>query len=291
MRRFFVWWFRELSGLVPQSVVRVFGLSLDTLIISDEGDGFTPHYEGKCTLDPTRSQEKLNAVDLPEEAREFLRGIDPERVRVELKISRSLALSRLVRVPRAAENELDGVLSFEVERHTPYRADEVYYTHAIDRGQSDDETLAVNLTLVPREFVETVFDSLRRIGFVLDRISVAPPAAAAAGDPIILDGDRSEAEGGAQSGRLPAFAAVVLFLAAAAVATPLAGLDATAEAQRSEIAVARAKAVETAARTRNAGDIQSALLDIAKAKTDTPLAIEILNTLSAVLPDGPGCGR
>lgn len=80
-------------------------------------------------------------------------------------------LRRRLTLPLAAEEHLASVLAYEMDRQTPFRADQLYFDHRIQKRDATARTMLVELLAVPR----TVLDELlQKVGNLpLDAADVA----------------------------------------------------------------------------------------------------------------------
>lgn len=272
--------------MVPAPVVRALGLGVDVVVVRGEGGRFFLEYRRGMRGDIWASApiDDLGSPQLPVDLDRLLNGVPLDRVRVEMELDAGAAFARSLRIPRAAENELAGVLSFEIERHTPYRAGEVLFVHRIDDADSDVDTLAVDLTIVPRKTVDDLVERLRAHGLVPEVIRVAAPDGA--GGMLTLVG--ADADGTPRPAGRPirALAATAAVLAIVAVASPLLRLNVVAQDLETAIAATRERASATLALREEVSTIQETARRITEAKANSPSAVRILDTLSKLLPDG-----
>jgi general secretion pathway protein L len=144
------------------------------------------------------------------------------RSRVRLCLRQGEALVRRVNMPIATEENLEQVLAFEMDRLTPFRADEVYFDFRVVSRDAAAGQLALQLAVARRELVDARVERLRGLGAnvqgVAVREGVAPPASP-------LDLLPSEQRGERESARerlvQRSLTAAVLILFALALAIPL----------------------------------------------------------------------
>ena len=98
------------------------------------------------------------------------------RMAVVLRVSPDLLLEREVVVPLAAEQDLRRVITYEMDRLTPFRADEVFWTCDADRRDPARNRLHARVTIVPRVRVQPVLAALHRAGLVPMRIEAGGSA-------------------------------------------------------------------------------------------------------------------
>lgn len=85
-------------------------------------------------------------------------------------------LRRRIELPLVALENLREVVGFEIDRYTPFRADEVAYDARVASVDSQAQRARVELLVAPRSLLEGAMDLATRLGFVPDRISVAEGA-------------------------------------------------------------------------------------------------------------------
>lgn len=135
-QRFVLWWGRELRGCLPLRIRR-------TLL--------------------RESSEQLYRWPLPQ----ALTAPKPGS-KSTLLLSSDLLLTQSLTLPLAAVRDLNSVLSFEMDRFTPFKADQVYFVAqrtGLVAGQ-----LQIRLSLVLRAFLDPCLDECVRLGLRIDRI-------------------------------------------------------------------------------------------------------------------------
>ncbi len=95
-----------------------------------------------------------------------LRTLLGPAARVRLRLPPGLLLQRDVTLPIAAEAAPDQVLQYELDRLTPFRAEEVFWSYQILQRDRAHGRLQLRLTLAPRETLAPLLDMLRAAGVV-----------------------------------------------------------------------------------------------------------------------------
>ncbi len=256
--------------MIPGGLVRALGLGVDILEIRAEREQLVLNFNGNIA-----QMGQLNAIQLSADAERLLRRIDPRAVHLEIVIDSENVLSREVRVPRAAASELAGVLSFEIERHTPYRGDEVLFAHAILPASSDEDHLGIALDIVPKETIGKIFQPLKDKGYQLNAVRVS--------NQRIDLGVTDTGAGGVALKRMSIAAAALLIIV---LISPLIRFQVSASAIRAEIEQARVQSAASQALKGNVESLQNRARAIAEVKAASPSMIEIFETLARLLPDG-----
>jgi general secretion pathway protein L len=158
---FFDWWGRHLLELVPAGL-RNGALGADALI----ADAGTP---GQISLLRRRRgvEQRLGTVRLDDPAAPLLRATLTGRPRGEtvlLRLPAGDVLERSVTLPLAAERDPERVLGYEMERLTPFTADEVYWGYGVLDRDRARARLVLRLTVVPRARIASLVEMLSNHG-------------------------------------------------------------------------------------------------------------------------------
>ena len=203
-------------------------------------------------------------------------GLGPRRPPLELQLPVGTMLDQAVTLPLAAERDPGSVLRYEMDRLTPFAADALYWTWAIERRDRALGQLHLRLTLVLRSQVDAALKTLRRAGLPLRALT-------GEGSRIIpLDAARS---GPWRQRGATGLAALCGLLAVAAVAIPF--IQQSEAARRLERQIAELRPAVDRAETVRRGMSQTAagldLLVAQRARVGDPLAT--LAALTDILPD------
>lgn len=212
---------------------------------------------------------------------ELVRGIARRSAEVVLELPSDLVLRREVSLPLAAGENLREVLSFEMDRHTPFQAEDVAYDHRIVRTDAAAKRIAVELAVVPR----AVFDRTVALADVLG----APP------DRISIEGDDGvfnfmpslDHEGKRSSSRLvPMLALLTIVLALIAIYLPLHMRYATLAELERELAEGQAAVVEVDVLRNRATAALERTNFLVDQRRASPTTVALLDEVTERLPDG-----
>jgi len=94
---------------------------------------------------------------------------------------------RRIAVPAQAREFVGGIVANQIERLSPWRADQAVYGHAVaaDAGAKDPAMLDVRVLIASRAVVDVARERLAAIGLPVDRI-VAPPRHTGSAAPVAL---------------------------------------------------------------------------------------------------------
>ena len=250
VRRFFDWWLGELKGLLPHALKRLAGVENRILVVDLVSE------QMRVRLWRGDRCQDLGWQPLLREAGREGEGGDVAALaaRVDERLVRVPADQVLVRdvvLPLATEGNLREVLGFEMDRLTPFKAEQVAYDYVRRQRNTADGTLTVRLYVVPRERLRSWVERLGAMGMQPTALGVIPGEGEQAAPtlpvrPNLLgSGDMPRAA--SQGGRLLQAAAwLILLLAVAAAVLPLwnqhryiAGLEQAISGVQADVAKSR----------------------------------------------------
>lgn len=287
--RFFTWWRSTLADMLPRSWTRSRGSDASVLEIDvtrsklvfrhrtgEESDELG-RIERSAGRGGQESQATAHAAQR-EAINALLHGLRPERTRCVVHVDDSLRLNKSVRLPLAAEENLRQVLAFEMERHTPFHADHVYFDYRQTSRNPKQRKLDVDLMVVQRPVVDEA------LGVIDDWELRYRPDAGSEDDRGFTFLPRDYRAPTSKGLNRALIVLNVLALAAAAL-IPLQQQERYIEALQERADRARAAAmasVEVQDRIQ-ALEQRRALFEQAKSG---PSAVELIDELTRVMPDG-----
>ena len=283
--RFFIWWFGELAACVPQGLRRVFWRESTVLAIAP-GDGDARVSLRKC--DGVRELGRL-ALDRGREPRlqlaQLLRGVSLRDLETAILVPAASVLRRNVNLPLAAAENLREVLAFEMDRHTPFKANEVAFDYRIAGTDPDAKRINIDLAVVPNDAVERARLVAATLGLTPDRIGVAGNAHETERSLNFLPAQRAGRSATRQRLAI-AFAILAVILAIVAVYLPLLVKQRTLAAYEAQLTDSRSAALETEAlRKRLAAKLEHDRFLIDR-RVMIPSATVMLADVTDRLPDG-----
>lgn len=280
VREFFTWWFGQLADLLPAGLRRSALNAADALVITPVGPGGSGAQAVSIDLRRNGKETPLGIFDAGTVGgAELPRSAGSMSI---LRLAQSHVLAKAVSLPLAAERELDQVLDFEMDRETPFKAEELYWTHKITGVDRDNGRLSVRLLLVPKAQIDPLLTELGQIGVRPCRLEVSDGPDKGAWLPLGAHGSRAYP---AATRLLAPAAACCALLAAAVVVTPFVRQEFALRSIEREVAAGRAAAAE-ADRLRNEIDRLSGsagFIESEREKAGRPLVV--LAALTRILPD------
>lgn len=279
LERFLAWWSRQLVGLVPAGLARLASPRRDAPVVEAHGEEFLGHLRGRplgagrFTLDASGAHALAEAI----------RGTRRHPQPVVLRLAGPAVLRKSVRLPLATEASLPQVLAFEMDRETPFTADELYWDFTVLHRDRAAGRLDVELLLVPRPIVDRLAGLLRAQG-------LPPMAVEAAGTgdrpPVRLRrGWTGDAAGSPRSRNLVrGLVAANAVLALLLTATPFIRQQRALDAVQARLDAAR-PAFEAATALRRERDRRTEAADLLRAeRVRSPGALRVLQALTNALP-------
>jgi general secretion pathway protein L len=284
LRGLLAWWGLALAAWLPRRLRRALGMDRGRLLLTPRADG-----DVQLRLQRDGLQHDLGALPALAE----LPGDDPLSAVLSpsavdlprwLVLPAASVLVRRLALPAAAADRLRDVVRFEIDRQTPFTADEVLYDARL-LGRRPDGQLDVELVATPRARAEPVLATLGPLAGRLAGIDVLDAAGLPRGANLLDPAARRQQRDPWRAWNRVLAAVGVVALAATLVSV----LD-----NRRQAADALEAAVEARARpARMAAQQRQALVDLVagqafldRRRADAPTAIEVMDEVSRRLPDG-----
>ncbi|MBV8455242.1 MAG: PilN domain-containing protein [Acetobacteraceae bacterium] len=280
-----VWWIGQIRDLLPAHWRAGSAVPSNALVLT---------IQPSPTPDPPlvlvaerrrRSETELLAFSPGALDQERLRALLRRRGRnllVVIRVPPAWLLEREVVLPIAAADEMGRVLSYEMDRFTPFRADEVIWTFMLQARDPAQQVVRARLSLVPRVSLDQLLSLLEAAGAAPTLLECNRPDGEIRAIPIARpltarDRRRRFAERALVLGCL---ALVVAVIAVPLVRQTLARADVEARIAALEPKARQAEIL----RARIAGALKGADV-MTKEQARTGNVLEILAALTQILPD------
>jgi general secretion pathway protein L len=164
LREFWSWWTGELLALLPQRARTAIAQRRQKLFIEAAPD--------KLSLALGTWANSRSVMDLPVEVRDKALGDVPRDAQQNiLLMPTSKVLATSLKLPLATEENLREVLGFEMDQHTPFHADKVYYDYVVTARNAERQELEVDLVYAPRNEVDRYCKAVAAYGIDLDIVT------------------------------------------------------------------------------------------------------------------------
>lgn len=291
VRAFLNWWSTELLGMLPAKLSGLFSETERVVLQTARSSAF-------LALEASRGTTPLGTVALADIAkaqmairdllkrRGLTRRLSNGELGMCLRLSPECALRTTIDLPAAAAENLAEVVTFELDRHTPFLASQAYVGCRLLNLDQPAGTLTAAITVVPRQVVEDALASAAKLGLQADEVDVAaaPSASSQSSTALFLDDllPRKATRSAAVSWAL---AITVAILAAVAISIPLlaAQREATELTARFAFVKEQAAARAGAQRTLDALRVDQNFLIVKKRAS--PTVSQLLLEVTRILPD------
>jgi general secretion pathway protein L len=172
--QFFRWWGEELRDAMPAKLRARMQYARRKLLM-EVGDG-----EVALSIEGADSLQSLDSLAIEQDAqlqqqrvRELLQQYELAEVSRDLLLSEDVVLKTEVVMPLATEVNLRQALAYEMDRHTPFQAEDVFYQWRILSRDRDAGQLHIDLYVTPRGPVLAHIELLKRLGLAPTGVDVA----------------------------------------------------------------------------------------------------------------------
>jgi general secretion pathway protein L len=285
--KFFSWWARELTGLLPQRWRELFAEGRQELLLNISASelGVWRQAGDRCT-EYGRIARDQAAEDQRNEFARLRDRIDDPGLRVFYCISSQRALRRELNLPAATEDKLRQVLAFEMDRQTPFKADQVYFDYRVVQRDMVAKNLKVDLHVVPRSLLDQELTVLTGLSIALDGVDCwrGAPGSDRAGLNLLPPERRLKRVNRRLRLNLAFGAAAALLFVIAGILF-LNNRQAALDAMSTDVDKAKADAKQTAILTKRLKDNTTSASYLYRLKRDTTPMTAMLTDLTKRLPD------
>ena len=276
------WWRAALVSWLPVRWQALFGWARDRLLLSCDGEAV------ELRLDRADERIDLGRLPLPEPEAvgDPLAGVlGPQIVDLPrwLLLPANRGLRRRLVVPVTAIDRLRDVLSFEIERQTPFEPSAVVFDARLLERRADGQA-DVELIVVPKANLEAALAAIGPLAGTLSGVDIADSGGAPLGANLLPAADRMRSADPWRIWNAALIAIAVLALAA--------GMWQLLGNRRDAAAQLEAQVQSRSAAARQVAQQRQQLLDavqgaafLDRARSGRPTMVEIMDELSRRLPD------
>jgi general secretion pathway protein L len=285
--RFFAWWGRELVSLLPARWREQLAERTDAMLLEAQASDLVIwRQSGERTREIGRIS-LAEPVDVQKTSFARLRNqLDDPDLRRFYCIAPERTLRRNINLPAAAENNLRQVLAFEMDRQTPFKADQVYFDYRVNVVPGPERNLAIELTVVPRAQLDNELVKIAGIDTSLDGVDCwqnGTGSQRAGLNLLPLDRRIKRKNIGLRMNLALAGAAIVLLVTV--MSQSLANRQSALDAMTAEVAKAQTDAKQVSQLRKTMQDTIDSANFLSRKKHESPLMVDLLNDLTVRLPD------
>ncbi len=285
LHRFLGWWRGELAALLPASWRALFAEGSARVLYVIESDALQVRLEGagRDALLARLPLEAERALDHRVDA-----ALGPQRVHRPrwLLLPGAALLRRRITLPAAAIERLRDVVSHELDRQTPFRADQVVFDSRLLGVHDASQMAQVELLVMPKEKFEAALAPLGALADELAGVDVLDAGADAT--PLhcnLLPPERRQPPDRSAVWLHAGLAAIAIVALLFALQRVLDNRSAALERLSTEVDAQHQKARAVGALSRQLQDAADGANFLARTRAATPAMLAVLADLSARIPD------
>lgn len=168
---FFSWWKDELLGSLPERWRERLSSAPARIVLFQSVGGQWHAARVRGNKNEAQRDLDLNDPSSVRRALSFLEALNdrPAEIKILAFAPEKVMLKRLT-LPLAAEENLGQVLEFEMDRQTPFKADQVYFDWRVVKRDTAQRQLLVDLLAVPRQHIDAALAALAPAQISLDGV-------------------------------------------------------------------------------------------------------------------------
>ena len=177
-KKFFRWWKRELDFLIPEKIKHIINDDRGVIVILHKSNQLILSY---CLGD---NEEHLVTLDRADKTFNIQSLYDKDdrlaKAKVLIRLSGADAIQKELSLPLAAKDNLESVVTYELDRYTPFKPEQVYFAVKIIEGANEVGHIKVMVIITIREILDSLYDDIKTIGLIPNCVDYE-------GSPNVLD--------------------------------------------------------------------------------------------------------
>ncbi len=162
IKKFFHWWKKELSFLIPNALSQLLNDNVAFLIIQIKADKIYLNYlDNKTTKLVTLELNDSGLADYQQLKRD---NLILEKAKIIVRLNNDEGIVKSLILPKAVEENLTQVINYELDRYTPFTQQQVYY--AIKKISTDADKINLKLILTPKNKLDNTYEILKEWGII-----------------------------------------------------------------------------------------------------------------------------
>lgn len=278
LRGAWAWWSGEMLAMLPDSVQEAIAQRRQKLFIEAEDSALRL---GLGAEGATRELFSLPLDESGDKDAKIPRGVQQSILLMPV----GKVLVRALILPLAAEENLREVLAFEMDQHTPFTPDQIYYDFILRNRSLERREITVDLVYSPRREVDALLEAVARHGINVDVVTSRSRDGTNLRSVNLLPQERRRSRRLLEHRLNLALAGVCLLLLAFAVTVPIVQKDRAILEAESLVETAAAEAREGNKIRRELERLAAASRFLYEKKQREVMAVEVINEVSRILPD------
>jgi general secretion pathway protein L len=163
IKGFFHWWGQELSFLIPKKIRLALSDRPANLVFSLENQGFKACLYPDGPLSSPLFEAYLDSAEPTAYQNLKAQHNEIEKAESILCLSAAHAIAKVIYLPEAALENMQQVVGFELDRYTPFTAEQAYYS-VITLGKTGQGQVQLLLVLCPQTVLDEQLTALHSLG-------------------------------------------------------------------------------------------------------------------------------
>ncbi len=287
---FFSWWKDELLGCLPKALGERLSSAPAKIVLGQGIDGGWQAARVRGTKREAERNLDLNDVASVRRALGFLEALNDQPAETKvLALSADKVLRKRLSLPLAAEENLRQVLSFEMDRQTPFKADQVYFDWRIIKRDAAQRSLLVDLVATPKTTLDASLAMLVPANIVVDAVDTTTGRGALQFEHTqgfnLLPPEKRGANGDPQARIRWILAASLVALIVMAMLQSLSARQQALVALQEKTAEMQKAALETAALSKKLREEITGANFLSERKQKRSETVKVLLELTQLIPD------
>jgi general secretion pathway protein L len=164
-KKFFRWWKRELSFLVPGRIKQLISDQHGIIVVRPEEKQFALSYWYEGQEEPLIKLDRDDA-GIAKYKEMLLADERLQKASLIFRLTKEHAIQKELSLPAAAKENLYQVVSYELSRYSPFSVDQVYFAVKALDVVNEPGQIRVMLILVAREMLDSIYADLKAFGMI-----------------------------------------------------------------------------------------------------------------------------
>lgn len=287
LNAFAIWWRDELLSFVPRRLRNLRARSNDALVIALEENGAVFRSVRGAIITELAKFPLVSTDGTAQRAAvgKIIARQIRERTTTIVSLPAHWVLSRTLTLPAIAEDNLQRAASYQIERCTPFTAEEVYYGAEIASRDKEAKQINVVMQIVARSMVDGALEALKGLGLQPSRLCAAEDEISASHGINLLPPAQHERGSRKWAMATLALGVTAIVLTAAAVWLPLERKRAESILLAERVTFLRTESITARQLETEVGRLTKRIDFIPRQKQLHPPVIRALNDLTELLPD------
>lgn len=290
--RFWQWWSQELLGLMPKRWQQHLRQRGTLLCIALDDEHCRIGYGNFNQVETLASAQVEAEAEWPSFVTEPLPACAAKADKVVLLLPPSKVLRKVIGLPLVTEANLDNVLRFEMDRHTPFSSEQVYFGYRIIERDRAHQRLQVELLVVLRDYLDALLARLDGLGVHPSEASLGVAEEKWSGNGVnLLPGSHKHERRRNWRGDRRLQGVAVLLVLGLLMALPLVQQQRQAAWLAAELEAPKAEAEQAVKVRDELQRLEQGGAYLRQQQTQAPVILQILRELTILLPDSTWLSR